>query len=220
MKRTIAIGDIHGCKKPLEEMLFEKLQIKEEDTIYLLGDLIDRGPDSKGVIDLILSLKMEGFNIQALLGNHEEMMLQSGLNQHCFLKWIRNGGTETLKSFEVNLFADMPEKYKDFFAQLKHYIETDQYIFVHAGLSFAHENIFEDREAMLWLRTNQDFEPALKNKKLIHGHTPVSLDYIKNQKGNCFNIDGGCVYPERSWLGNLVAVELPEFEFIAVKNKK
>lgn len=218
MKRTIAIGDVHGCKNPLEEMLLKTLRIQKEDTIYLLGDLIDRGTDSKGVVDLILSLQEEGFDIQTLLGNHEEMFFESVLSHHHFLRWVRNGGTETLRSFRINSFSELSEKYFNFFEQAKYYIETDEYIFVHAGLNFRNKDIFEDREAMLWIRDYLDVEPSLGNKILIHGHTPESLDFIKNQKGNCLNIDGGCVYTERPGLGNLVAIVLPQKEYFMVSN--
>ena len=218
MKRIIAIGDIHGCKIVLEKMLFLKLQITKEDSIYLLGDLIDRGPDSKGVIDTVLALEKDGYNIHTLLGNHEEMMFQSVLDETYFTRWVRNGGAETLKSFGVKNYSEIPEKYLAFFDRAKYYVETDKYIFVHAGLDFDAENIFEDREAMLWIRDYNEFEPSIGNKILFHGHTPKPVDFIKNQQGNCINLDGGCVYTEEPLLGNLVAVLLPQLEYVVVSN--
>ncbi len=218
MKRIIAIGDIHGCKIALEEMLFSKLQITKEDTIYLLGDLIDRGPDSKGVIDTIISLENDGYTIHTLLGNHEEMMFQSVLDVNSFNMWMRNGGAETLQSFDVNDYSQIPEKYLAFFDRGKYCIKTDDYVFVHAGLNFNAENIYSDREAMLWIRGFNDFQPVLENKILVHGHTPKTIDFIKNQQGNCINIDGGCVYAEEPMFGNLVAVLLPQLEYVVVVN--
>ncbi|MBS1729798.1 MAG: serine/threonine protein phosphatase [Bacteroidetes bacterium] len=218
MKRIIAIGDIHGCKKTLDKMLFQQLQITKEDVIYLLGDLIDRGPDSRGVIDTILTLEKEGFTILTVLGNHEEMMLQSVLDATSHQIWIRNGGAETLKSFESSDFTELPMEYKLFFYRAKFFIETDTNIFVHAGLNFTNENLFEDQDAMLWVRNYHDYQPALKNKILVHGHTPLPLRFIKNQRGNCINIDGGCVFTNWPTLGNLVAVILPDREYIFVPN--
>lgn len=218
MERIIAIGDIHGCKIALEEMLFSKLQITKEESIYLLGDLIDRGPDSKGVIDTIISLENDGYTIHTLLGNHEEMMFQSVLNENTFNMWMRNGGAETLQSFHVNAYSQIPEKYLAFFDRAKYYIKTDDYVFVHAGLNFNAENIFSDREAMLWIRDYKDFQPALDKRLLFHGHTPKPVEFIKNQKGNCINLDGGCVYIEEPLLGNLVAVLLPQLEYVVVVN--
>ena len=92
MKRTFAIGDIHGCVATFKYMLFEELKIQKEDIIYCLGDYIDRGSDSKGVIDLILSLREEDFNINTLRGNHEEMMMQSVNGLDNFSLWFENGG--------------------------------------------------------------------------------------------------------------------------------
>ena len=110
-------------------------------------------------------------------------------------RWLRSGGDATLQSFGCTFFQEIPEKYQTFFHDTLHYYETEKYIFVHAGLNFLNEDIFEDKTAMLWIRDFDAMQPKLGNKRLIHGHTPKSMTHIIQQKGNCFNIDGGCVYP-------------------------
>jgi serine/threonine protein phosphatase 1 len=221
MKRTIAIGDIHGCAKTFFALI-EKLDISEEDEIILLGDYIDRGPDSKGVINTIMALIENDYNIKCLLGNHEEIMFVSETGFYPFSTWITNGGDATLENFEVDFFNEMPKAYQDFFKACLYYYETDKYIFVHAGLNFANENIFEDKEAMLWIRRFADNQPKLGNKIMIHGHTPKPLQEILNQKGNCINIDGGCVYikEKQTGLGNLVAIILETMEYVWVENQE
>lgn len=218
MERIFAIGDIHGCSKTFEKLLLDKIQIQKDDKIYCMGDYIDRGKDSKGVIGLILQLRAEGYNIFTLRGNHEQMMLDSLIDKEGLDLWIRNGGAETMRSFGIGYLNDLPKKYLSFFKETPLYIETEKYIFVHAGLNFHRKNIFEDKEAMLWIRDFSCDQTALKNKLLIHGHTPKSLKYILNQKGNCINIDGGCVYNHLAPFGKLIALHLNERRFLWEEN--
>lgn len=218
MQRIIAIGDVHGCNNAFQKMLFDELQVTKEDAVYLVGDYIDRGPDSKGVIDTILSLQEKDFQIHCLRGNHEEMMMDSLMDETLFPRWVKNGGAETLESFHIESYSEMPGKYVRFFDDTKYYIDTGDYIFVHAGLNFKLENLFEDREAMIWIRNYNPVQPVLENKILIHGHTPKPLEYILTQKGNCINIDAGCVYTDDEGYGNLVAILLPQKEFVVVSN--
>ena len=200
MERIFAIGDIHGCSKTFEKMLFEKINIQKSDQIYCIGDYIDRGKNTKAVIDVILQLREEQYNIFTLRGNHEQMMI------------------ETIRSFGIGSLKDLPKKYVSFFKETRLYFETEKYIFVHAGLNFKRANIFEDKEAMLWKRDFSSQQPALGNKIMIHGHTPKPLKWILNQKGNCINIDGGCVYTHLLPFGKLVAIDLTEKKFIWSEN--
>lgn len=218
MKRIFAIGDIHGCNEAFQKMLFEEIKLQQTDMIYCIGDYIDRGPDSRAVIDTILDLRNKNYNIRTLRGNHEEMMMLSGRDFRDFQLWYSNGGDTTLESFGTDFYNGIKKEYKDFFEGTDLYLTYEDYIFVHAGLNFETLNIFEDKEAMLWKRDFSPEQPVLGNRILIHGHTPKTLRYIKNQKGNCINIDGGCVYKDKKGMGNLIAISLPEKEFIVVKN--
>ncbi|MGH2648693.1 MAG: metallophosphoesterase family protein [Ginsengibacter sp.] len=220
MERIFAIGDIHGCNEAFQKMLFDEIKIKKEDTIYCIGDYIDRGPDSKGVAETIISLRQQEFQIHTLRGNHEQMMIDSERDEMDNNLWLRNGGNTTLKSFNADSYSSIEEQYRTFYEETKYYISNDDYIFVHAGLNFWKEDIFEDKDAMLWTRDFYPQQKSLGNKILIHGHTPQPLQYILKQKGNCINIDGGCVYTDRKNLGNLIAIALPEKDVIVVNNKK
>ena len=219
MKRIFAIGDIHGCNEAFQKMLFEEIKVQKTDMIYCIGDYIDRGPDSKGVIDTILDLRNKNYNIKTIRGNHEEMMMHSEDGLRDFELWYSNGGDITLESFGVDTYDGFKKEYKDFFEGTVFYLTDENYIFVHAGLNFEASDIFEDKEAMLWKRDFSPEQPVLGNRILILGHTPLPLRSIKNQKGNCINIDGGCVYKDKKGMGNLIAISLPEKEFIVVKNE-
>lgn len=218
MGRIFVIGDIHGCSKTFKMLLLEKLGIKKSDKIYCIGDYIDRGRDSKGVVDFILNLRSAGYKIHTLRGNHEEMMLDSTVDTQRLQHWLQNGGKETLKSFGIETIIDLPAKYLKFFKRTKLFIATDKYIFVHAGLNFDFENPFQDKYAMLWIRDEYFDKEKINDRHLIHGHTPIHLEDIIKQQSHRINIDGGCVYKNRPGLGNLVALELPEMRFIYISN--
>ncbi|MEO6869716.1 MAG: metallophosphoesterase [Ginsengibacter sp.] len=210
MNRTFAIGDIHGCSKTFKKLLLDKIKIDQSDAIYCVGDYIDRGPDSKGVIDFILHLRSEGYQIHTLRGNHEQMLLDSISEEFDTDIWLKNGGTDTLRSFELQSLNELPGNYLSFFGETKYYFKIKDYIIVHAGLNFKKKDILADKDAMLWIRDFKPLQPALKDLTLIHGHTPKSLHYILNQSGNCLDIDGGCVYIKIKDRGKLVAFNLDE----------
>ena len=142
MNRTFAIGDIHGCRKTFEKLLIEKIQLQKEDAIYCVGDYIDRGNDSKSVIDFILQLKKEGYRVSTLRGNHEQMMIDALNDKRALKLWFDNGGKSTLKSFGIKSPDNLPEEYVSFLNETKFYLETDNFIFAHAGLNFENENLF------------------------------------------------------------------------------
>lgn len=218
MERIFAIGDLHGCSRTFEKLLMEKIRLQKDDKLYCIGDYIDRGPDSKGVIDLILKLRSAGYHIYTLRGNHEQMMMDAADDKKALKNWLDNGGKSTLKSFGIKSLNDLPGEYLSFLNETEYYLQEDNYIFAHAGLNFKNINLFEDKEAMLWERGFFPQQPALEDRLLIHGHTPIPLTFILKQKGNCINIDGGCVYRGRPNFGNLVALNLKTREFLIEEN--
>ena len=102
MSRRIVIGDIHGCLKTLQELLDKKIQVGLRDQLYFVGDYIDRGPDSRGVLDYLIGMKREGFKMVFIRGNHEEMLIESFSSETFFHPWIYNGGGKTLESFGIS----------------------------------------------------------------------------------------------------------------------
>lgn len=219
MARIFAIGDIHGCNKTFRKLLIEKIRISLSDEIYCIGDYIDRGNDSKGVVDFILQLRKENYKIHTIRGNHEQMLLASVEGSRQFKHWILNGGITTLRSFGVNSVKDLDTAYLDFFRSTEYFIETDPCIFVHAGLNFSLPDPFADKEAMLWIRNFSVQKEKLKGKILIHGHTPVPLSHILIRVNeNVINIDGGCVHTHVEEFGNLVAFNITERKIISLRN--
>lgn len=215
--RQFAISDIHGCAATFKALL-QKIEFSLTDELYLLGDFIDRGPDSKGVFDHIFELQARGHTIHCLLGNHEIMMLRSTLSTEKSNMWLRNGGKETLQSFGAKDLNSIPKRYRDFITQMPYYLERDEYLLVHAGFNFfiAEDKILEDKESMLWERNwyQKINKTWLENRIIIHGHTPIGKRKIEEQATGfatlpVLDIDAGCVYFNRGRMyGNLCAFEM------------
>ena len=217
-----AISDIHGCAKTFRHLVKEVLQLKPDDELFLLGDYIDRGPDSKGVIDFILELKRHGYKVRTLSGNHEAMMIDALEDEEYLAHWNFNGGRQTLASFGVKAIRDIPESYWLFLQHLEYYIALDDYFLVHAGFNFRAEDPFADINSMLWIRDFPVDEALLGERKIVHGHTPTSIFKIAQNIDNSplvINIDGGCVYTNRMvGLGYLAGLNLDTLEYNFVPN--
>ena len=221
--RKIAIGDIHGCNLTFEALL-DKLALTTQDQLFLLGDYIDRGPDSKGVIDIILKLQEDGYQVNCLRGNHEQLLLDSNFRTESARIWLSNGGVSTMDSFDIEHISFLPDRYFNFFKNLPHYFIEDDFILVHAGLNFRLPDPLEDKHSMLWSRNwyPQIDEQWLGRKKVIHGHTPTKRKIIEDQlllldQLRYLNLDSGCVF-DRLGLHWLCAFDMTNRELIFQKN--
>jgi len=215
MKRTFVIPDIHGCCRTFRQLLFNKLEIEKTDKLYLLGDYIDRGPDSKGVIDTILELQRDGYDVQAIKGNHEQMLIEfiASNSDEDLMDWLENGGDATLQSYDLENGGCIPREHIHFIKALPAFIATETHIFVHAGLDFDLDEPIADtsQEFMLWSRENLDVvSEKIGGRKVIAGHTPRYLDELEESLDSDFiQLDNGCFLGDRFYgRGNLVALEL------------
>ena len=213
--RRLAISDIHGCAETLRTLLADRLQIQPSDEVYLLGDYLDRGPDSKGVLDLIMAYQSAGYQLTCLQGNHEAMFLKAldDPDSHALWAYV-NGGLATLESFGAAEASGIPQYYRHFIQNLGYYSSLDDLLLVHAGFNFEAADPFRDYEAMLWIRGFQP-DPALtKGRPIIHGHTPRPFERIQanleEEHPQTINIDNGCAYPKPGMQG-LVALDLDTF---------
>lgn len=224
------IGDIHGCYETFKELIRQIFNESSNPKIYIVGDIIDRGPNPKAVIDLIFDLKQKGHSIECICGNHEDMLLQAYTTNLKIsdTKWQLNGAKSTICSFNpkanLNLKVKelIPYKYYKYLSSLPYFIELEDYIIVHAGLNFKLNNPFSDFETMLWTRKEQYDVKASKGRKIIHGHTPIPFNQIKSnitsKRSNVINIDSGCVYTQHPNLGSLTAFNLDTTILFNIKN--
>lgn len=210
--RIIVVADIHGENKKFRKAL-KSVSLKKSDILVLIGDLIDRGTESKQVLDTILLLKESGFtNIVYIRGNHEQMLLDSIEDENKEYIWIKNGGDKTLKSFRVNFASQIPDIYIRLLNSSILYYEHDNYFFVHAGLNFELEDPLQDIHSLMWIR-NISIElykkSSFSSKKIIHGHTPIErskiLNNLKNNK--IINLDNG-IYLKKEEFGKLTIADL------------
>jgi len=215
MKKTYVIGDIHGCYQSLVNML--KLIGDTDDTIIFLGDYIDRGPDSKKVVDLIVQLKKELPRVITLLGNHESMFLRflNGMDHKLFL---RSGGQNTLESYGLDissgnpLQSSIPDDHLAFFNNLFLNWEDEKNIYVHAGLQPGLHLSMQVDIWCLWAQDEFIFSNYDFGKRVIFGHTVFNEPFVRPEK---VGIDTGAVYG-----GNLTCFVLPDEQFITVPGKE
>lgn len=214
MKRTLVISDIHGELDLFDRLLEKANYNNEQDQLILLGDYIDRGANSKGVIERVIELK-ENCAI-VLKGNHDDLLVKSFNNQSGAIEhWERAGGLTTLKSYDSDIESmNIPDdidfnKHAIFLENLDYYYELEEYIFVHAGIQPDLKLSDNDTHTFLWIR-ELFYEIYHGDKTVVFGHTPVSV--IRGNKNhdiyfgenNVIGIDGAATYG-----GQLNCLELP-----------
>jgi serine/threonine protein phosphatase 1 len=194
-----AVGDVHGCLDKLRR-LWDRLSPNPEEEVIFLGDLIDRGPDSKGVLDFLLRKQRSGFRIVCLLGNHEEMCLawyRDRCDPFAWEVWMANGGRRTLASYGSDARgADsfemgMTEEHLEFLSSFPLWHRSGEVTFVHAGLRPGRPLEEQDREDLLWIREDFFGRPEAFPEPVVFGHTPF-FDVFRS--GPLVGIDTGAVY--------------------------
>jgi serine/threonine protein phosphatase 1 len=222
MHRLFAISDIHGCFTTFYELVVKVIDLKKTDTLILLGDYIDRGDQSREVIDFITDLLKKGFDVTPLAGNHEQMLIDTYNDSGELPLWLMNSGMSTLSSFGLQDIREMDKKYIGFFNSLGYYKAVENFLFVHAGFDDYAEDPFSDKYNMIWKCSPFYENPVLKDKIIIHGHRPKPVGYTRqliSEKSRVIPIDNGCVYEKELGYGNLSALDVYNMELISVPNQ-
>ena len=203
--RTFAFGDIHGCHEPLLA-LPNAINPQPDDTLIFLGDMIDRGADSKGVIDTIRALEKR-CHVITIMGNHEEMMVASVKYRDERRYWLKYGGVETLQSFGgVGNDSDIlfvPSDYISWLKDLKPYHETENFIFCHATPLPHIEMKSQPSDGLRWRFIPNDIEPRhCSGKTIICGHSAQKNGKVLERDGII------CIDTYSYGEGNLTALEV------------
>lgn len=222
-----AIGDVHGCARTLDALLRRLADdagrpLGSEDTLVFVGDYVDRGPDSPGVLDRMVRLEEDaaagrGPDAVFLRGNHDQMMLNYADGTGDTELWWMNGGRSTLIAYEARGDLRLPTEHLDFLRRTPLVAERDGFAFVHAGfdpcLSVADNIADPDPSVALWTRDHLQADLSAWEMPVVCGHTPVPTPINLPQ---LIGIDTGAVYVDRIGLGRLTAVALPERRFLSV----
>ena len=211
MKKIFAIGDIHGCYDRLKTLMGKRPIDYSRDTLVFIGDYIDRGPHPFEVVDYLIKLKNRFPDVIFLKGNHEDM-LDKFLNGADRYTYLLNGGQQTLDSYltkpvqaDQSEFFPIPPEHMEFFKSLRLFYETEEFIFVHAGLRPRVPLESQNTEDLLWIRNKFVSSKYDFGKRVIFGHTPLKKPLVEPNK---IGIDTGAVY------GNaLTCVQLPDLVF-------
>ncbi|MGV1014375.1 MAG: metallophosphoesterase family protein [Methyloceanibacter sp.] len=211
-----AIGDIHGRSDLLASLLRQieadaRGSPDKQKTLVFVGDYVDRGPDSRRVVDLLLNSLPRGFNARFLKGNHEAMLLDFLTEPGRLDQWLLNGGAATMASYGVDIdaleqararpgtwrdafAAVLPEAHLDFFKQLELSLSLGDYLFVHAGVRPEVPLEAQTEIDLVWIRAPFLDWTGPFGKMVVHGHTPGKAPVIR---ANRIGIDTGACFSNR-----------------------
>jgi serine/threonine protein phosphatase 1 len=192
-ERIYAVGDVHGCYGLLHELLFQRIQAHADalprassTKLILVGDIIDRGPDSARVIEFLFNLQRRVSNVVVLIGNHEDAMIKAlDGSAEVLAMWLRVGGEATLRSFGIDpsSFEDDPFRLIDLARQtipfewlawlrsLPLTAQSGDYFFCHAGIRPGVRLKKQTRGDLLWIRDEFLDHKAWRGPTVVHGHT-------------------------------------------------
>ncbi|MCB9873624.1 MAG: serine/threonine protein phosphatase [Planctomycetaceae bacterium] len=189
--RTIAIGDIHGCSIALAALI-DAIDLQPDDTLVTLGDYVDKGVDSKAVLDFLIKLETR-CQLISLIGNHDAVMLGAIDYQLSIEEWKSIGGTATLQSYgESERVADIPVTHAKFLRSCRLWHETSTHLFVHAAYDPERSLEEQDEATLLWQGIRDDVPgPHVSGKTAIVGHTSQKNGEIFDA-GHLVCIDTNC----------------------------
>ena len=168
--RQLLVGDVHGCSRTLTALL-DKISLKKNDQLFFVGDYINKGPDSKGVLDILIELKKRTDNVYFIKGNNESYFYKTlKKSDERVLKLARRYKVEDLFKYEGSRFS-LKKRDRKFLKSTYNYIESDGFYVVHAGFDFKSEIPFYDTYSMLWIRNfkankkRQNYKPVVKRAR-------------------------------------------------------
>jgi serine/threonine protein phosphatase 1 len=211
----IAIGDVHGCARTLR-LLLERLALTPQDHVVFVGDYVDRGPDSRGVIQTCLDLAGR-ISCTFLRGNHEALMLDAiapDAPVDAVAHWHQSGGGATRDSYPGGV---IDSAHRAFLHATALYHQTPDFFFAHAGIlpwRTAAQSAAEARaDVLLWTREHVETQPedVVWEKVVVCGHTPKPEPI---SRPHLIMLDTGAAYAHRPGMGRLCAVRLPERAFV------
>ena len=195
MSLTYAIGDIHGALHKLQRLMArcEEHAGGRARRYVFLGDYVDRGPDSAGVVRVLRDTTAAVADAVALLGNHEAMLLAAVDGAIDPDIWLGQGGTMTLQSYGVTQLSALPRDDIDWLRARPLRKDDGRRLFVHAGVDPRLPLDAQNDNDLLWIREPFLDDPRDYGRLIVHGHTPLSTG-APDWRGNRLNLDTGAVF--------------------------
>ena len=189
----------------------------------MLGDYVNKGPDSRGVLDYLMQLPGHGYRVQCLRGNHDQELLDAARGRSAVLWASATDRRLTLQSFGVDASADVPEPYLRWIDELPYYLDVPGFTLVHAGFDFRlpAAEMRADPTTMMNIKKFVFDASRLEGRRLLHGHVPTptaAVEKAVREKAGCIGLDTGCVYRHNPRLRHLAALELDSFTLILQPN--
>ncbi|RFP64900.1 serine/threonine protein phosphatase [Hymenobacter lapidiphilus] len=207
-----ALTDIHGCLLTLRALL-ARLPLRPADELYFLGDYVNKGPDSRGVLDYLMALPGQGYQVVCLRGNHDQELLDAAEGR-TDQAWL--GTTEralTLRSFGITSLQELPLPYLRWLRELPYQLDIAGWTLVHAGYDFRQPAAAMRRDWRTMLNTKAFVFDAsrLQGRRLVHGHVPTPYAEVQRRLAHhpgAVCLDTGCVYRHNPELRHLAAFNL------------
>ena len=228
-KRCYAIGDVHGRRDLLQD-IFDRIEARESDLpqaqtfVVMLGDLIDRGPDSRGVLDFLIGRANQGPTLISLMGNHEEMLLAALTgDRNALRRWLANGGDACLRSYDLSpaqlepldgpalvhtLESAIPAAHREFLARCADSVRFGDYRLVHAGIRPGQPLDRQSQSDLRWIRTEFLDSQANHGVIVIHGHSNLAA---VERRSNRIGIDTSA---HRTGVLTAIAIEGSNLQFL------
>ncbi len=225
MPRRFAATDLHGCLRTFRYLVEQELRLLPTDTLYLLGDYVNKGPDSGGLLAYLMQLQDNGYRVRCLRGNHDQELLDAAHGRHEKM-WVTEAErTMTLASFGVAQAEAIPARYLAWLDALPYELELPDFVLVHAGYNFALPPSQMRNDHYTMLNTKHFvFDPTrLAGKRLLHGHVPTPLGEVQAKvaaRAGAIGLDTGGVYRHNPELRHLAALNLDTWELHLAENRE
>ena len=218
-----ALTDIHGCLLTLRELLEKRLSLRPADELYFLGDYVNKGPDSRGVLDYLMALPAQGYRVVCLRGNHDQELLDAAEGR-ADQTWLTDQERLlTLRSFGISHPQELPTQYLRWLRDLPHQFDIEGWTLVHAGYDFRQPAIDMRRGWHTMLNTKEFVFDAsrLEGRRLVHGHVPTPYTEVQRRlagQPGAVCLDTGGVYRHNPELRHLAAFNLDTDELTLQPN--
>ena len=226
MARRFATTDLHGCLRTFRYLVEQELRLRPADQLYLLGDYVNKGPDSGGVLDYLMQLQGFGYQVHCLRGNHEQELLDTIFNRGNGDLWRTPAEQAmTLASFGAERPSEISPRYVHWLTALPLQLELPDFVLVHAGYNFALPvaDMRRDTYSMLYTK-HFTYDPSrLAGQRLLHGHVPTPVERVQASvaaHAGAIGLDAGCAYRHNPELRHLAALNLDTWQLHLVENRE